>query len=292
MQQNVYVDILFLINFSMDYLCLHICAKIMHKKMKLSKMLLASSLGGVYSVISLFIPHIPTIELLIDAMICLIMCAIVFAEKGRKLSHTLLCSFLFIGISMMTGGCMTAIFNLLNRLDLPLDDIDGDGLTTYLFAILAAIAGIISLRSGELISRRANIKECKLCVTIGDNSLETVALSDTGNLVKDPLSGKAVIIIDRAELQKIVDVSVFDRYVEGVPSSDQDIKGLRLIPINTAAGKGFLCATIPQKLTAEFITRKKVTVTAELDALIAPSDIKNSAAGYGAIVPSEIIKDI
>ena len=263
----------------------------MHRKMKLYKMLIASAIGGIYSAVSLFVPHIPAIELIIDALVCLIMCAIVFAEKGRRLSSTLLCAFLFIGISMMTGGCMTAIFNLMNRLALPLDKIDGDGITTYLFAILAAIAGIISLRSGELISRRANIKDCSLSVTIGDKTLEIKALADSGNLVKDPLSGRAVIIIDRAELEKIVDISIFDKYKDGFMSETRNVKGLRLIPINTAAGKGFLCAAMPQKIIAEFTTRKNTTVKNELDALIAPSDINNSAADYRAIVPSEILKD-
>ena len=34
MPQDVYVDLLFLINFSMDYLCLYICTKILHRKIK------------------------------------------------------------------------------------------------------------------------------------------------------------------------------------------------------------------------------------------------------------------
>ena len=185
---------------------------------------------------------------------------------------------------------MTAIFNLLNRLDLPLDNIDSDGISTYLFAIIAAVAGIISLRSGELISRRSTIKECRLTVSMGKKSLILQALSDSGNLVRDPISGKSVIIIDRAELSKITNVSAFDKYLLGEPP-DVAIKGLRLIPINTAGGKGMLCAAIPDKITAEIVTAKNKTINFELDVLISPSDIKNSAEGYGAIVPAEILKE-
>ena len=291
MTQDVYVDLLFLINFSMDYLCLYICAKVLHRKAKLPKMLAASAIGGIYSVVSLFIPHLPVIELVIDVSVCLIMCAIVFADKGRRLSSTLLCSFLFVGISMMTGGCMTAIFNLLNRLDLPLDKIDGDGISTYMFAILALIAGVISLRSGQLISHRADVRECRLNLTIGKKSLEITALSDSGNLVKDPISGKAVVLIDRSELSKVADIKIFDEFANGIICESSYIRGLRLIPINTAAGKSFLCAAIPKKLTAEITTRKNKTFTREIDALIAPSDIKSSAIGCKAIIPAEILKD-
>lgn len=290
MPQDVYADLLFLINFSMDYLCLYICAKIMRRRMRLPRMLAASALGGIYSVISLFLPVQSILSLIIDALICVVMCAIVFSEEGRRLSSTLLCSFLFVGISMMTGGCMTAIFNLLNRLDLPLDNIESDGISTYLFAILAAVAGIISLRSGELISRRSAIKECKLTVSLSGRILTLQALSDSGNLVKDPLSGKSVVIIDRAELSKIVDVSIFDSFASGSPQENTAIKGLRIIPINTAGGRSLLSACIPDRITAEVTAKKGKDVTLELDALISPSDIKKSADGYGAIVPAEILK--
>lgn len=289
MQQEVYADLLFLINFSMDYLCLYICVRILRRKMRLGRMLLAASIGGVYSVAALFLTVAAPLSLLIDVGVSLIMCAIVFSDKGRKFSSTLLCLFLFIGISMMTGGCMTAIFNLLNRLNLPLGDIETDGISTYLFAALAAIAGLISLGSGELISRRSAVKECLLTVTIDGKTLTLRALSDSGNLVKDALSGKAVILIDRAELSKITDLKQFDDFSRGIEPDPLKIRGLRLIPINTASGRGMLVAALPDKLTAE-ITTKKGSSSIELDALIAPSDIQNSAAGYSAIIPAEILK--
>ena len=291
MEQEVYIDLLFLINFSMDYLCLYICGKVLRKKLKLLRLIIAAAAGGAYSVISLFSPFSPTINLIIDAIFCLVICAIAFAENGRRLSSTLLCGFLFVGISMMTGGAMTAIFNFLNRLDLPLDSIDGDGISTYLFAIIAAVAGIITLRSGEIISKRSDIKECKLTLTISGKTATFFALSDSGNLVKDPLSGKNVVLIDRSSLSHLVDVSVFDKFLEGQqPPASSGLKGLRIVPIKTAGGKSFLAAAIPEILFAEVGTQKGKTHTLELDALIAPSDIGKSAEGYQAIVPSQIIK--
>lgn len=290
MQQEVYADLLFLINFSMDYLCLYICVRILRRKMRLGRMLISASIGGIYSVASLFMTTSAPISLLIDVGISLIMCAIVFSDKGRKFSSTLLCLFLFVGISMMTGGCMTAIFNLLNRLDLPLGDIESDGISTYLFAILAAIAGLISLGSGEVISRRSAIKECLLTVTIDKKTLTLRALVDSGNLVKDALSGKAVILVDREALGKITDLDVFEDFSKGRAPRSPKIKGLRLIPIRTASGRGVLTAALADDLTAEIATRKNEQMSLVLDALIAPSDIKNSAAGYDAVIPSEILK--
>ena len=291
MEQEVYVDLLFLINFSMDYLCLYICSKVMRRRLRLVRLLSASALGGAYSVISLFFPFSATVNLILDALSCLLICTVAFSERGRRLSSTLVCGFLFVGVSMMTGGAMTAIFNVLNRLNLPLESIDGDGISTYLFAIIAAVAGIITLRSGEIVSKRSAIKECRLTLTIGGKSASLFALSDSGNLVKDPLSGKNVVLIDRAALSPLIDLTVFDKFLEGVnPPADSGVRGLRIVPIKTASGRATLPAAIPDRLCAEVVTKRGKTHSFELDALIAPSDIGRSAEGYEAIVPSQILK--
>ncbi len=289
MAQDVYADLLFLINFSMDYLCLYVCAKVMARRIRLPRLLLSAALGGIYSVLSLFISLTSFLSVVIDIGVCLIMCAIVFAEKGRNLSSTLLCTFLFVGISMMTGGCMTAIFNFLNKLDLPLSDIGEDGISTYLFAILAAIAGFISLRSGEIISRRAPIRECKLYITFQGREIELSGFSDSGNLVKDPISGRAVIIVDRDTVAKSLPIEEFDEFKSRKPSAKLPFGALRLIPINTAGGRGLLVAALPEKTVIEYAHRKK-RVSFEVDALFAPSEIGKSAEGYTAIVPQEILK--
>lgn len=290
MIQDVYADILFLINFSMDYLCLYICAKIMHRPLRLPRMLIASTLGGIYSVLALFLTVSPALDLLVDAAICFGMSAIAFSQKGRRFSSTLLCAFLFVGISMMTGGVMTAIFNLLNRLELPLGNLEADGLSTYLFAIIAAIAGIISLRSTAIMSRRTSIRECILTLTLAGKSLTCTAISDTGNLVKDPISGKRVVLIDRNTLSKLTDITEFDDFASGKPRDSSSLRLLRIVPIKTASGRSILVATLPDRLCAEVTTKKGKTVTLCLDALIAPSDIGRSAEGALAVIPAEILK--
>ena len=291
MEQDVYVDLLFLINFSMDYICLYACAKVLKRRLNFPRLIAAAALGGIYSVISVFLPLGAVAGTAADALFCLVICALAFSEKGRRLSSTLLCGFLFVGISMMMGGVMTAIFNALNRLNLPLDSIDGDGISTYLFAIIAAVAGIITLRSGAIISKRADIKECTLIVTVSGITQEIYALSDSGNLVKDPLSGKSVVLIDRAIMARLADVEIFDGFLRGEPVSDTNpIRGLRIVPINTASGRSALCAMPPDRLVARIVTKKNKAAEIELDALISPADIGKSAEGYGAVVPASIIK--
>ncbi len=294
MTQDVYADLLFLINFSMDYLCLYICLRVLHRPIRLGRTVLAAAVGGIYSVLSLLFALDPMPALLLDIAACLVICFIAFTEKGRKIGSVLLCTFLYFGISMMLGGCMTAIFNLLNRLDLPLDGIAEDGISAYLFAILAAIAGIISLRSGQLISKRAAVHECMLTLKLHGQSLTVSGFVDTGNLIKDPLGGRPVVLIDRDALSKITDLSLFDTFAQGkippMPASSRKMI-FRIIPIHTAGGESLLVATAPDSLVISYEKRKK-NLSLEVDALIAPSNIKKSADGYDAILPAVLLKNI
>ena len=244
MPQDVYVDLLFLINFSMDYLCLYICTKILHRKIKTLKIIIAATLGGIYSSISLFLPLNNLIALIADIAVCFAMCAVCFCEKKRPLYSTIPCAFLYVGISMMTGGCMTAIYNLLNRFPLPTDEIESDNLSAYLFAAVAAIAGFISLRHSSFLSRRSTVSECKIEIVMGEKSVTLFAIADSGNLVKDPISGKTVILVDKSYLSEIVDIPSVEVFSEG-KMTERSPKGIRLIPINTAAGKSALAAFPP-----------------------------------------------
>ncbi len=291
MEQDVYVDLLFLINFSMDYLCIYICSKILHRKMKSLRIVGAAALGGAYSIISLFLPISSTAELALDCAICILMCAIVYFERGRGIGSLALSAFLYVGISMMMGGCMTAIFNLLNKLDLPLDAVEADGISTYLFAALALAAGMISLGSGKVISRRAAVKECRLHIVFCGKDFTFCGLCDSGNLVREPISGKAVIFLDRATIEKKQSLTFLDEYINGSLPQNAPCKTLRIITYKTASGTGVAAAASPESIRAELEDKKGRTRSLELDALICPRDIGKSAQGYDAIIPAEIIKE-
>ena len=291
MVTDVYADLLFLINFSMDYLCLYICARVLHRKTSLVKMVIAASIGGIYSVISLVLNLSGIFSLTVDVAVCIAMCAIVFAEKKRRASSTLLCSFLFVGVSMMTGGTMTAIFNLLNRLDLPIESIGEDGISPYLFAILAIISGIITLRSGKILSKKSTISTCTLKVKIKGNEATFTALSDSGNLARDPLGGKPIIVLDSNLFSTMADMSFFDELACGKTPRNILYRNTRIIPIKTATGSSLLVAVSPDKLTvAVYDSRKNRTRSADIDALVAPSDIGEIGEGCNAIIPAELLK--
>ena len=48
----------------------------------------------------------------------------------------------YVLVSMILGGIMTALYSCLNRLEIPFESLQGDGLSVWLFAALMTAAGL------------------------------------------------------------------------------------------------------------------------------------------------------
>lgn len=288
MGQTVYVDLLFMINFSMDFLCFFVCAKILGRKLSVGRAVAASAVGGIYSDIALFIPVSYLPSLVIDLAVCAVICAIVFLRKGRGRELPLYI-LVYFAISMALGGFMTAIFNLLNKADIPLEGTSSDGISVWMFALLAILSAIFTLVGGRFFRRRASQKSAELSITYNGKSVRLFAMTDSGNLLKDPISGKPCIVADICALEPIIPKGILraareKRFSEIEKLSPEDARKVRMIPIKTAGGEGALIA-----LRADKITIDREGVNEALDALIALSDINKSADGKEALLPPELL---
>ena len=58
MEQIIYADVLFIVNFSMDFLALYITSKILHHDCHFLPMTLSAGLGALYGVVSLIMSGI------------------------------------------------------------------------------------------------------------------------------------------------------------------------------------------------------------------------------------------
>ena len=289
MGQTVYVDLLFLINFSMDFLCFYLSAKILGGKLPTIRAILASAIGGVYSDIALFIDVGMISSLFIDFFVCVLMCAIVFMKKGR-ISSLPLYILVYFAVSMALGGFMTAIFNLLNRADLPIEEGGAtDGISVWVFALLAAISALITLIGGRAFRKRSSIKTAEVEITYRGKTVRLDGMTDSGNLLREPISGKSCIIADVSAIERIMPREMINAAREKDASaierlSPEDARNMRIIPIKTAGGEGILFAFRAERVTVDSGRGPDIA-----DALIALSDIKSGADGKEALIPPELI---
>lgn len=277
---EVYADLLFLVNFSMDFLCAYLTATLLHRRMIPWRMGLAAALGGVYAVVALFLTLPRLSALILDAGVCVLMCAVLFAARGVPLRFFGIACAVYAGVSMAMGGMMTALFNLLNRAGLPLEALEGeqDDISAWMFALLAAVSAVAGLRGSKLLRKSASRRFARLSITVDGRTAEMQALVDSGNMCRDPISGRPVIFIEPRRAQ----VLIGDRGA-GKPSPEIS-RRFRLIPTETIDGKRMQTAYLPDKVT---IT--DAGGTHEIDALFAPAATLSGAGVYQAIVASELV---
>lgn len=284
MEQQVYIDLYFLINTSMDLLCLMITASLLHRKVRRWRAVLAAAVGGGYAVLALLFGSAGLLGFLTDCALAFILCAITFAEKKTTLPFLLKTALVNVLTSMILGGVMTGLYALLNRLDLPLDALQGDGLSVWTFALLTLLAGIATLRGGKFLGFSRRTKSVTVQAVLFDREVTLCAFVDSGNLLRDPLSGKSVIVAERSKIKHLLPPALHSAPASLDPllQDPKLARRLRLIPTKTATGDSMLVALIPQRL--EIFDGKN---TYSADYLIAPADLGESANGFDAIIPLE-----
>ena len=292
MGQTVYADLLFLINFSMDFLCFYITSAILHRKLSAVRALLASVGGGVYSVAVLFAYLAPPFGLVCDAAACILMCAAVFTGRRVTFGRFLLSTATYVGVSAALGGMMTALFNLLNTLELPLDTLksDAEGIPVWFFALLAAVSGVATLMGGRFFRAKQSERSARVEIGYGGRRVELFAVCDTGNLVRDPVSGRSVVVADLSSLRPLLPEALIRAVRENNASHlselpDEIARDLHIIPARSVGGTSLLFALRPDSMTVTGADGKPH----EIDALFAPAPIGSSARGYQALLPPELL---
>lgn len=283
MQQTVYADLYFLVNFSMDLLCLQITAALLHRRTARWRALVAAALGGIYAVLSLLLSLSGFVGFLSDALVGALLTLLCFKNRRTTLSRALVCIPVFLFVSMAIGGIMTALYSLLNRFNLPFDALSGDDLSVWSFALLSAIAGVATVRGGRLMGFSKKTRSVTVEATLFGKPVTLRALVDSGNLLRDPVSGKSVIVADLDRLAPHLPRELVRACRSGSPtdvlSAYKYARRVRPIPTATAAGSALLLAIVPDSLTILDGTHSHTA-----DYLIAPAPLDSSAAGFDAVI--------
>ncbi len=278
MEQIVYVDVLWLIDFSMDLLSLGLAGHLMQRAVKGWRLCGAAAIGGIYAVAALFLPAAGIFGLLLDLAVA---GGMVFAAFGRSspLRFGLTLGSFFL-ISLLLGGSMTALCNLVaSRLGRG----SGDAPTGASFLLLAFGGSVITL-FGARLRRRAAPRLVPLELRLGERRVVLTALSDSGNLVRDPISGRAVIFVAERSLRALCPAHLVTVLLEGRTDgldalAPSEARRLCLIPAETVQGRMMLVALRPDE----------VCVSGEAVSALICAAISPMRGEYTAVVPAETV---
>ena len=289
MEATVYIDLFFMINFSMDFLCLYLTSRLLNIPLNILRGIGAAALGGAYAAAALFFPFSPLISFILDLFAGLLICLLAFLRRGEwKRAPTF--SLIFLAVSMALGGAMTALFNLFNRLPI-FDEIkksDGDGISVWVFALLAIVSGAVTLLGGKLFTSRISSPRCTVELKFDGKTLTVPAMVDGGNALTEPLSGRPCIVADTDTLSGILPAEL----IETVRKQDLRLDTLPpalkrrvfLVSAATASGTGLFVGIRIDKVRIE-----KKGKFYEVDAAIVLSCLGSLQDGAKALVPSSLL---
>lgn len=239
----VYADILFLINFIIDYIIAYSTSKATYISTSKFRLVLSSLIGGLYSVFMfekrLNYIYSPVFKILISFLII----CIAFKIKSVKSFFKLLLNYYIIAFSACgTGIFVNYFFGVVN--------VSG-GLfyfenNVFLLAVAVILSSALIVFALKLINKN-NLKNgsfIKLEIYIENKSVNVTGIMDTGNLLLDPITQYPVIVVDYKSISSILPegINEFLKEENNLNSviNRKYINKIRLIPFNDVSGASIL----------------------------------------------------
>ncbi len=252
MTVKVYVDVLFIINFIIDYILLSITSLFVKKRPRIIRTCLASAFGAVYAAFVFFMPFG---TLFIFTLSVLTSFCMVMITYGIKNAAFLLKNIaVFYLVSFVTSGAGFAVLffgNKFGKVNFAVNaGIFYADINAYaMLAIFVVSVTVIHLSAGYI--KKQHIKSQFLYnITIEKNgkSVTDTALFDTGNFLRDPISQNSVVI---AEWQTVSALFSGGRLSECVAKLPEEFI---YIPCHGINGNAGLFAFRPDKIISDEIT--------------------------------------
>ncbi len=283
--QTFYVDVYFLINFTVDLLALYLAVRVAHVRCGVARLCLAAAIGGAVAVVDVFLPSPSLIRPLIFIG-CLVITAVIVAP-GASLRRRGKLLLLFATVSLLLGGAVSFCYSLLDRMlgDLEIEEVGGENRGALILAVLVLFSiGVIKLLI-MIFSDMLNEKTVTVEITVADTSVTADAMLDSGNLVKDPMNMNPVIFIKPSLAARLVPRCVTE--LNDLDKLDEDYRRrIRLIPVTRMNETHVMTGIRPDSvIVISGGKRESISCTVAIDRE------GGTYGGYEALAPLAAIND-
>lgn len=279
LETTIYADVLFFVNFSMDFITLWISAILTSRPKSALKMCLGAAVGGLYGVLSVIFHISGTLTYFLAGTVSILMCIIAFGFDS--IFSLLKQSAIVFGCGALLGGVMTAVLSLGGSYEA--ENYQKSGGITGLLACASVVFVYITVR---LICNTKNRKYARVLIKWKGRDISFFALCDSGNLMRDPFSGDPVILLSKETLAGLCgeDITEAILSLDGETLSKNGIS-LRLIPHRSDSQSSIIGGFVPDLVTVECNKRKN-----RVRCVIAPRVCpENYYAGYPATLPASLL---
>ena len=251
----LYMDTLFFLNYGLDYLALYFAGKLMKLPGKQWRLLLAALPGAIFAVVSVLwleesFWYYPGFVLFGALMVWL------GYGSGIGKTKLLLCAVAELGGAVLLGGAISALYCALDGWITP----EGQrpmGKGEWIM-VLAMISGGVLRIAFSVLDRRGAGRRVYVTVSALRKKVRFLLYVDSGNLLRDPIDGKSVVILSRRAVSRLP-WAVKQSLERGIPSRGME-KRMRVIPTCSVGGDRILYGFLPDEVADENGKRLDVVV--------------------------------
>ncbi len=246
----VYIDLLFLLNFTANYLLLLAAGRMSGAVLRRPLLALGAALGALYAAAA-FLPGLSWLSALPCKLASGVLMAVAAYGGGRGLLRS---TVMFFGASAMLAGLVLAA-ELLGGGALTLENgVLYSRFDLRLLLVLCVLCYFILSLSFRRVARHGGGELVRLDVTLFGTSLRLTALRDSGNTLTDPATNRPVLVADYAALKPCLPAAADPAQpVESLRRlTEAGVRGCRLLPFRAVGtGAGLLLAVRAQSVSAD-----------------------------------------
>lgn len=282
--KTLYIDIYFLINFTVDIVALYFAALLSKVRTTNIRLIISATMGAFFACVSVFIDSV----VLNVCGTIIVLFLLIFISCGKVMIRRA-CIFggSFLVFASLIGGFVSYFWELMSRLFekyiIPNDQINRKVL--FLAAIILLSIGVFKMFITVINTSNTN-SSVVFQIEIEKKLYESEAMVDTGNLAIDPMSMRPVFIIKKSFARKFLSDDIIElSNIDGIPATMK--KRIRLIPISRSGETHVLFGIRPDSVRVK--TDKGYE---EIDVTIAIDKEGGDYGGYLGLMPGTAVQNV
>lgn len=279
----VYVDVLFLMNFSADFLILSLTARLLRRDYTRTRLLLASLFGGLFAVLeAILLSGMTALLLTLLALLLMVLFAFGYGNFLRYARTTLAVWLL----STLFGGIITLVWSYL-RVYFGENRVRADTGAKLVLFLLLSVFGYLLVRLSARLAGVGEDRSVRVRITVGSARRTLELLVDNACFLREPLTGKAVIILSKQSAAGLIPNALLTVGEGETPMlSGDERRRYYAIVCKTVGGKRVMHGYRPDRIELMHTGGRRL-----LSALVGIGEVgRDGFRGCDGIIPSGIVK--
>ena len=208
---TIYLDVVLIENLCMNYIILFATGYILKIEIKHIRIIISALLGGIYSVAA----YLQILEIYSNILLKIILSIVMvyIAYNSKNIKQIIKQLLFFYLITFVFGGCAFALLYFIKPEQILMRNGVYIGTYPLKIVILGGIVGftitVIAFKYAKMKINKKNMF-CELEIYFENKKINTIALIDTGNMLKDPITSMPVIVVEKSILKNVLPDIIID----------------------------------------------------------------------------------